>query len=72
MIQYGSGTDATLVKAGSLLNDPSAYQTKLQSVADQIQKLNLTTGQKSAFLDELTKKSWELDWSKVFTNDYLQ
>ena len=72
MIHYGSGTDATLVKAGSLLNDPSAYQAKLQSVADQIQNLDLTAGQKSAFLDELTKKSWELDWSKAFTNDYLQ
>ena len=72
VIHYGSGTDATLVKAWSLLNDPSAYQAKLQSVADQIQNLNLTTGQKTAFLDELTKKSWELDWSKAFTNDYLQ
>ena len=72
VIHYGSGTDATLVKAGSLLNDPSAYQTKLQSVAHQIQNLDLTSGQKSAFLDELTKKSWELDWSKAFTNDYLQ
>jgi len=55
-----------------LLNDPSAYQVKLQSVADQIQNLDLTAGQKSAFLDELTKKSWQLDWSKAFTNDYLQ
>jgi hypothetical protein len=55
-----------------LLNDPSAYQAKLQSVAHQIQNLDLTSGQKSAFLDELTKKSWELDWSKAFTNDYLQ
>ena len=72
VIHYGSWTDATLVKAGSLLNDPSAYQAKLQSVADQIQNLDLTSGQKSAFLDELTKKSWELDWSKAFTNDYLQ
>ena len=72
VIHYGSGTDATLVKAGSLLNDPSAYQAKLQSVADQIQNLDLTTGQKSAFLDELAKKSWELDWSRAFTNDYLQ
>ncbi len=72
VIHYGSWTDATLVKAGSLLNDPSAYQTKLQSVAHQIQNLDLTAGQKSAFLDELTKKSWELDWSKAFTNDYLQ
>ena len=72
VIHYGSWTDATLVKAGSLLNDPSVYQAKLQSVADQIQNLNLTTGQKTAFLDELTKKSWELDWSKAFTNDYLQ
>lgn len=72
IIHYGSGTDATLVKAGSLLNDPSAYQAKLQSVADQIQNLHLTAGQKSAFLNELTNKSWELDWSKAFTNDYLQ
>jgi len=72
VIHYGSWTDATLVKAGSLLNDPSAYQAKLQSVAHQIQNLDLTSGQKSAFLDELTKKSWELDWSKAFTNDYLQ
>lgn len=72
MIHYGSGTDATLVKAGSLLNDPSAYQAKLEAVADQIKNLNLTSGQKSAFLDELAKKSWELDWSKAFTNDYLQ
>ena len=72
VIHYGSGTDATLVKAWSLLNDPSAYQAKLQSVADQIQNLNLTTGQKTAFLDELTKRSWELDWSRAFTNDYLQ
>ena len=72
VIHYGSWTDATLVKAGSLLNDPSAYQAKLQSVAHQIQNLDLTAGQKSAFLDELTKKSWELDWSKAFTNDYLQ
>ena len=72
VIHYGSGTDATLVKAWSLLNDPSAYQAKLQSVADQIQNLNLTTGQKTAFLDELNKRSWELDWSRAFTNDYLQ
>ena len=55
-----------------MLNDPSAYQAKLQSVADQIQNLNLTTGQKTAFLDELNKRSWELDWSRAFTNDYLQ
>lgn len=61
-----------MVKAGSLLNNPSAYQAKLQSVADQIQNLHLTAAQKSAFLDELAKKSWEADWSKAFTNDYLQ
>lgn len=72
VIHYGSGTDATLVKAGSLLNDPSTYQAKLEAVADQIKNLNLTSGQKSAFLDELSKRSWEADWSKAFTNDYLQ
>lgn len=51
---------------------PEAYQAKLDSVAKQIQNLNLTDAQKEVFLNELNTKPWEADWSKAFTNDYLQ
>lgn len=48
------------------------YHAKLDAVREQIQNLNLTFDQKKAFLDELSSKPWEADWSKAFTNDYLQ
>lgn len=51
---------------------PEAYHAKLDAVREQIQNLNLTFDQKKAFLDELSSKPWEADWSKAFTNDYLQ
>ena len=69
---YGAGTDATLVRAGSQTLWESAYQAKLNAVADQIKHLALSSDQKAAFLKELTNRPWEMDRSKAFTNDYLQ
>ena len=69
---YGAGTDATLVRAGSQALWESAYQAKVNAVADQIKHLALSSDQKAAFLKELTNRPWEMDRSKAFTNDYLQ
>ena len=69
---YGAGTDATLVRAGSQALSESAYQAKVNTVADQIKHLALSSDQKDAFLKELTNRPWEMDRSKAFTNDYLQ
>ena len=69
---YGAGTDATLVRAGSQSLWESAYQAKVNAVADQIKHLALSSDQKAAFLKELTNRPWEMDRSKAFTNDYLQ
>ena len=69
---YGAGTDATLVRAGSQALWESAYQAKVNAVADQIRHLALSSDQKAAFLKELTNRPWEMDRSKAFTNDYLQ
>lgn len=69
---YGAGTDATLVRAGSQALSESAYQAKVNAVADQIKHLALSSDQKAAFLKELTNRPWEMDRSKAFTNDYLQ
>ena len=69
---YGAGTDATLVRAGSQALWESAYQAKVNAVADQIRHLALSPDQKASFLKELTNRPWEMDRSKAFTNDYLQ
>ena len=69
---YGAGTDATLVRAGSQALWESAYQAKVNAVADQIKHLALSPDQKASFLKELTNRPWEMDRSKAFTNDYLQ
>lgn len=69
---YGAGTDATLVRAGSQALWESAYQAKVNAVADQIKHLALSSDQKAVFLKELTNRPWEMDRSKAFTNDYLQ
>lgn len=69
---YGAGTDATLVRVGSQALWESAYQAKVNAVADQIKHLALSSDQKVAFLKELTNRPWEMDRSKAFTNDYLQ
>ena len=69
---YGAGTDATLVRAGSQALWESAYQAKVNAVADQIRHLALSPDQKASFLRELTNRPWEMDRSKAFTNDYLQ
>ena len=69
---YGAGTDATLVRAGSQALWESAYQAKVNAVANQIKHLALSSDQKAAFLKELTNRPWEMDRSKAFTNDYLQ
>lgn len=69
---YGAGTDATLVRAGSQALWESAYQAKVNAVADQIKHLALSSDQKAAFLKELTNRPWEMDRLKAFTNDYLQ
>ena len=69
---YGAGTDATLVRASSQALWESAYQAKVNAVADQIKHLALSSDQKAAFLKELTNRPWEMDRSKAFTNDYLQ
>ena len=69
---YGAGTDATLVRAGSQALWESAYQAKVNAVADQIKHLALSSDQKASFLKELTNRPWEMDRSKAFTNDYLQ
>ena len=69
---YGAGTDATLVRAGSQALWESAYQAKVNAVADQIKHLALSPDQKASFLKELTNRPWEMDRLKAFTNDYLQ
>ena len=69
---YGAGTDATLVRAGSQALWESAYQAKVNAVADQIKHLALSPDQRASFLKELTNRPWEMDRSKAFTNDYLQ
>ena len=69
---YGAGTDATLVRVGSQALWESAYQAKVNAVADQIKHLALSPDQKASFLKELTNRPWEMDRSKAFTNDYLQ
>ena len=69
---YGAGTDATLVRAGSQALWESAYQAKVNAVADQIKHLALSPDQKASFLKELTNRPWEMDRSKAFSNDYLQ
>ena len=69
---YGAGTDATLVRAGSQALWESAYQAKVNAVADQIKHLALSSDQKAVFLKELINRPWEMDRSKAFTNDYLQ
>lgn len=41
-------------------------------MADQIRNLALSADQKEAFLDQIANRPWEADWSRAFTNDYLQ
>ena len=69
---YWAWTDATLLKAGSILNDPTHYNNHIESVIDQIKNLWLTPDQKDVFIKQLTERPWEADWAKAFTNDFLQ
>lgn len=71
-INYAAGTDATLLRTGSQLADPTHYTTKIESAIDTIKSLSLSNDQKDVFIQQLKDRPREADRSKTFTNDYLQ
>ena len=61
-----------MLRAGSKLANPSHYADKITSAIDNIKALPLSDAQKDVFIKQLTEKPREADWSKAFTNDFLQ